>query len=149
MKQLSSNMRTSEKGKSALKKEEDLRLKAYLCPAGKLTIGYGHTGADVYEGMTITKEQANALFEKDVVIHEKPVQNMGVKLNQNQFDALVSFVFNFGETRFRSSVLYEKVMANPDDATIADEFRRWINSGGKPSKGLIARREREIEMYFA
>ena len=146
---ISTLMKTSEKGKSLIKKFEGLSLNAYQDSVGVWTIGYGHTGTDVYAGLTITKEQAENLLEQDIAKHETPVQNMGVELSQNQFDALVSFVFNMGVGAFRTSTLYKKVSANPNDTAIADEFRKWIYAGNIKLNGLVSRREKEIEMYFA
>jgi lysozyme len=146
---ISTIMKTSDKGKSLIKNFEGLRLNAYQDSTGVWTIGYGHTGKDVYAGLTITKEHAEILLGQDISIHESPVQNMGVELSQNQFDALVSFVFNVGVNAFRASTLYKKVLANPNDATIANEFRKWIYAGNTKLPGLVSRREKEAEMYFA
>lgn len=80
-----------------LKKFEGLRLKAYLCPAGVWTIGYGHTGSDVYEGMVITLEGAEAILDKDLDYFEKFIEeNMTAKMTDNQFSAMVSLAFNIG-----------------------------------------------------
>ena len=146
---VSTLMKTSEKGKKVIKEHEGLRLQAYQCSAGVWTIGYGHTSPGVYAGMTITKAEAEFLLEQDTAKHEVPVQQMGIKLSQNQFDALVSLVFNIGVGAFKRSTLYQKVLANPNDPAIADEFRRWVFIGGVTSNGLINRREKELQMYFA
>ena len=88
-------MNLSEKGISLIKKFEGCHLTAYLCPAGKWTIGYGHT-AGVVKGMKITQEQADEYLRQDCKSSEKAVNALGRNLNQNQFDALVSFAFNCG-----------------------------------------------------
>ena len=149
MKFNSRTMRVSEHGKSLIKKHEGLRLTAYLCPAKVWTIGYGSTGTHVREGMTITRAEADALLEADIRRHEPPVQNLNVELTQNQFDALVSFVFNIGAGAFATSTIRRKVLANPDDPTIADEFRRWNKASGVVLNGLVNRRNDELKMYFA
>ena len=122
---------------------EGCRLKAYRCPAGVLTIGYGHTGPDVREGMTITAAQAVALFNSDVDKFASSVEASlsGVDLKQKQFDAIVSWT------------LYRKIKANPDDPTIRDEFMKHVNArvGGvlKPLPGLVKRRTAEADHYFS
>jgi lysozyme len=146
-------METNQKGIDLIKFFEGCKLTAYLCPAGIPTIGYGHTGTDVTQAdvgkKTITKEQAEALLISDLPKYEKGVTN-NVKsvINQNQFDALVSFVYNLGEGNFKSSTLLKKINANPNDATIRNEFNKWINSNGKPLSGLVIRRKQEADLYF-
>ena len=152
-KQNSSAMRVSSRGKSLIKKHEGLRLTAYLCPANVPTIGWGHTRtvtiADVTARRTITRAEAERLLASDIAIHEKPVRELNVKLTQNQYDALVSFVFNIGGSRFRTSTIRRMVLENPDNPAIADEFRRWNQAGGVVLNGLINRRNDEVRLYFS
>ena len=152
-KQNSSTMRVSSRGKSFIKRHEGLELTAYLCPANIPTIGWGHTRtvtvADVTARRTITRTEAERLLASDIVIHEKPVQELNVKLNQNQYDALVSFVFNIGGSRFRNSTIRRMVLENPNNPAIADEFRRWNMAGGVVLNGLINRRNDEVRLYFS
>ena len=91
-------MKTSDNGINLIKEFEGCMLTAYRCPAGVLTIGYGHTGSDVKAGMKITKEKATELLKKDLIKFEKHVMKYDnvYHFNQNQFDALVSFAFNIG-----------------------------------------------------
>jgi len=90
-------MRISQKGIDLIKKFEGIRLTAYVCPAGVLTIGYGHTGPDVQPGMRITEEEAERLLWADTESAQQTVSSfVSVKLNQNEYDALVSFTFNVG-----------------------------------------------------
>lgn len=90
-------MKISEKGIEFIIKEEGEVLTAYTCPAGVLTIGIGHTGKDVKEGMKITKEQSRELLKNDLIRFENSVsRSVKVNLTQNQFDALVSFAFKTG-----------------------------------------------------
>lgn len=142
-------MNLSGKGLALIRKHEGLRLKAYRCPAGVLTIGYGHTGPDVKEGLEINQAKANCLLDSDVRFAVKKVNELVKKpINQNQFDALVSFTFNLGSGNLAKSTLLKKVNVDPGDKTISGEFAKWVNSGGKPLPGLIARRKEEAELYF-
>ena len=142
-------MKTSERGKSLIKRFEGLRLKAYRCPAGIWTIGYGHTGSDVREGMTISEEEADSLLASDLERFERVVSRLVMaSIGQNRFDALVSFCYNVGEGNFERSTLLCKVNANPYDKSIYDEFKRWNKAGGKPEKGLTERRLAEALLYF-
>ena len=86
-------MKTSPKGIALIKEFEGLRLKAYKCPGGVWTIGYGHT-AGVKSGMVITEAQAEEYLKADLIVFERYLNGLGLALNQNQFDALVSFIYN-------------------------------------------------------
>ena len=136
-----------------IKKWETLKTQAYICPAGKWTIGYGHTGSDVFSGKNITENEAYELLIKDI----KPIENflnllINRDLSQNQFDALVSFVFNIGRGNFERSTLLAKLRKKPDDLTIHDEFLRWkyaTRNGQKMAlQGLLNRRREEAALYF-
>lgn len=141
-------MKLSEKGIEFLIKEEGEVLIAYLCPAGVLTIGIGHTGKDVKPGMKISKEQSRELLKSDLIRFENSV-NRSVKVNlaQNQFDALVSFAFNVGTGAFETSTLLKKINVSASIGEIEEQFRRWNRGGGKILPVLKARREREIKLY--
>lgn len=142
-------MNLSAKGLALIKKHEGLRLKAYRCPAGVLTIGYGHTGPDVKEGLEINQAKANCLLDSDVRFAVKKVNELVKKpITQNQFDALASFTFNLGSGNLAKSTLLKKVNADPEDKSIRGEFAKWVNSAGKPLPGLVARRREEAELYF-
>ena len=138
---------------------EGCRLHAYKCPSGVWTIGWGHT-AGVYEGMTITREQANELLKKDVAIFEDHLHYAlglddagrmpnGLPISQHQFDALLSFTFNIGTGNLARSTLLRKVKANPKDSSIRGEFSRWVYGGGKRLPGLVRRRKMEADLYFS
>lgn len=147
-------MKTSPKGIGLIKKYEGCKLTAYLCPAGVPTIGCGHTGKDVTRAdvgkKTITEVEAEALLIADLPKYESGVlRNVKSAVNQNQFDALVSFVYNIGEGNFKSSTLLKKVNKNPNDETIRNEFSKWVNAGGKKLAGLVKRRADEAELYFS
>lgn len=140
-------MRTSKNGLELIKAHEGLRLQAYKCPAGVWTIGYGHTST-AKQGMTITAQQAEELLRTDLTTAERAVSSHGLGLNQNRFDALVSFVFNVGSGNFARSTLLRKIRTNPADAAIAAEFFKWNKGGGKVLPGLVKRRQDEAALYF-
>lgn len=132
-----------------IKKFEGLKLQSYKCPAGLWTIGYGNTqwenGTRVLENQVIDIQRAEKLLMFWV---NKYAERIDLKVNQNQFDALVSFAYNVGITNFNNSTLKKKVIANPNDATIRDEFMKWVSSRGKQLSGLVKRREAEANLYF-
>ena len=139
----------TEKCIELIKRFEGCRLEAYRCPAGVLTIGYGHTG-NVNQGQRITQADADRLLREDAAKIESGVRAaLGRELAACKMDALVSFAFNVGIGAFRTSTLARKVKANPDDASIRSEFLRWFFAGGKRLQGLVRRREEEAKMYFA
>lgn len=140
-------MTISNDGIDLIKRNEGLRLKAYRCPGGVWTIGYGHTSG-VKDGDVITKEQAEELLKKDIKEIEYKLNSLNLNLTQNQFDALVSFIFNVGWSNFKSSTLLKKIRINPDDPSIRYEFSRWVFANGKKLNGLIKRRNEEANLYF-
>lgn len=140
-------MTTSGNGLNLIKRYEGCRLKAYKCPAGVWTIGYGHTRG-VKDGMTITQAIADQLLIEDVKHCEKAINALGINLRQGQFDALVSFIFNLGTGNFNSSTLKKKIVAGAADREICDEFKKWVKAGGKVMAGLIKRREEEAAMWM-
>ncbi|MDL2262498.1 lysozyme [Bacteroidales bacterium OttesenSCG-928-I21] len=136
------------KGKSLIKSFEGLKLTSYLCPAGVWTIGYGHTQG-VTSGQIITKQQADDFFDSDIEKFEKAVADENLDINQNQFDALVSFAFNAGASAFKKSTLLKKIKENPNNPEIETEFMKWVNAGGRYLAGLAKRREAEAKLYFS
>lgn len=148
-------MQTSETGLKLIAQFEGCELVAYKCPAGVLTIGYGHTGKDVKPGMTITEDKAFELLGQDIVKTETVVNrllssqiNVG-NITQGMFDALVSFAYNCGTGNLQKSTLLKKVLANPQDSSIANELAKWNKAGGKVLSGLVKRRKAETELYFS
>lgn len=141
------------KGIPIIRKFEGLRLRAYKCPAGLWTIGYGSTfyenNSRVEEGDKITIERADQLLFFVVRKFENEVKKL-VKsaINENQLGALTSFAFNAGTGNLQKSTLLKKVNANPNDPTIRDEFMRWTKAGGKVLNGLVTRRKAEADLYF-
>lgn len=142
-------MKASKRIFEFIKEKEGLSLTAYRCSAGMWTIGYGHTG-NVTPGMTITVHDAEILLKKDIQAKaEIPVnQLVHSAINQNQYDALVSFTFNCGSGNLQKSTLLQKVNAKPNDPYIKDEFLKWNKAGGKVLPGLTKRREAEAKIYF-
>lgn len=141
-------MKTGQAGKELIKQFEGCRLRSYICPAGVLTIGYGHTGKDVVEDMIITEKKADELLCNDLVIFEKQLNSLELPINQNQFDALISFIFNLGFGSLLKSTLLKKIKVNPLDPTISSEFVKWNKAGGVVLSGLMKRRRSEAELYF-
>lgn len=142
-------MKISNNGIALIKQYEGCKLAEYICPAGKRTIGYGHTKG-VVPGQKITKLQADNFLRQDLMEVEKSISLLVKKpLNQNQFDSIASFIFNFGATKFSTSTLLKKINVNPNDLTIANEFKRWIYSDNKISSGLIKRRNAEVKLYYS
>lgn len=140
-------MRISETGLDLIKHFEGLRLKAYKCPAGVWTIGYGSTGPHVEEGTTITEGWADALLRKDVERFEKGVEELvKVDLAQDEFDALVAFSFNVGLVNLKTSTLLRKLNQG-DYASAALEFPKWNKAAGKVLPGLTRRREAESRLF--
>ena len=141
-------MKTSPKGIALIKEFEGLRLKAYLCPGGVWTIGYGHT-AGVKPGMVISEAQAEEYLKADLISFERYLNGLGLALNQNQFDALISLIYNIGIGNFQKSTLLRKARINSNDNSIMDEFLRWVYSKGRVLPGLQRRRLREMKLYFS
>jgi lysozyme len=130
-------------------KSEGLSLVAYRDSGGVLTIGFGHTGADVTAGMTITLAQAQALLQADLKTAENAVSDLvQVALTPNQFSALVDFAFNVGEAALAGSTLL--VLVNRGDfAGAADQFNIWIRAAGQRLPGLVTRRAAEKALFLA
>lgn len=145
----------SLKGFELIKRFEGLQLKPYRCPAGIPTIGYGNTyypnGKKVQlTDEPITQSIADKLLESLLPPYEKAVDSFcRDDINQNQFDALVSFAYNLGVGNLQKSTLIKKVNLNPKDVSIADEFLKWNKSNGTVLKGLTTRRQAEADLYFS
>lgn len=139
----------SEKGLALIKQFESLRLATYKDSVGIPTIGWGHTGPEVKMGQKITQEQAVGLLRADVAKFERAVGRVvRVVLNQNQFDALVSFSFNVGAQALEDSTLLKKLNAG-DVQGAADHFPRWNKAGGEVLAGLTRRRAAERSLFLS
>ena len=140
-------MKTSREAIDLIKRFEGCRLNAYKCPAGVWTIGYGHTGKDVCEGMRINQEQAEALLVKDILAVEQQLErSVKVPLGINQFSALVSFVFNLGIAKFEVSTL-ARLIESGNFSAAASQFERWVYSNNDKLSGLVERRKAERELF--
>lgn len=139
------NKRIGQAGLALIKQYEGCRLAAYRCAAGVWTIGYGHT-AGVHGGMTITQAQADAYLQQDIAKFEGYVNNptyvpITEQLNQNQFDALVSFAFNLGAGNLR------KLCKGRTAAQIARAMPSYNKAAGKVLAGLTRRRKAEQALF--
>lgn len=147
-------MKLNENGYKLVIKHEGLRLSPYLCPARIPTIGYGNTYYPDGKRVTmldkpITREQAYEMFKTIADRFALRVDRLvTANVNQNQFNALVSFAYNVGMANFQKSTLLRKVNANPNDVTIRAEFNKWVKAGGVRLNGLVNRRKDEADIYF-
>lgn len=142
------NFLYSDEGLALTKSFEGLRLQAYRDCAGIWTIGYGHTGPSLLEGMTITEPEAELLLRADLADAVACV-NRSVKaaIAQHQFDALVDFCFNAGRGNFTQSTLLRKVNLK-DFSGAATQFGLWVHAGGEIVSGLVRRRAAEKELFL-
>jgi lysozyme len=139
-------MKISNKGIDLIKHFEGCETEAYKCPAGVWTIGYGHIKG-VMEGMTISQEGAEELLVEELKEYENYILNaVEVDLNQNQFDAMVSWVYNLGPTNLKSSTLLKELNSKNYNAA-AQEITKWNKAGGKVLTGLVKRREAEASLF--
>ena len=134
-------MKLSENGIRFIQKFEGCHLTTYLCPAGKWTIGYGHT-AGVKKGMRITQKEAENYLRKDCETAEKAVEALGRNFNQNQFDALVSFAFNCGIGNLQT------LCRNRSIEVIAEKILLYTKAGGRTLNGLVRRRKEEQALFL-
>lgn len=130
------------------KRWEGLRLVAYKCPAGIWTIGYGHTGPEVVEGLVWTRQQAEEALQADMALAVSQALSLCPRLSNastKRLAAIGDFVFNLGKGRLKASTLRRKINNDEWDA-VPGELRKWVWGGGKKLPGLILRREAEIAL---
>lgn len=144
----------SQNGLELISTFEGLRLKAYQDSGGIWTIGVGTTrypnGQRVKQGDTCTKQQALDWLQYDVKSASKDVDDLTRDdINQNQFDALCSFVYNCGRGAYQGSTMRKLINLNLADPQIAKEFVRWNKVQGKVVNGLTNRRKAESALYFS
>ena len=154
-------MRMSEKGLRLLSEWEGFASNAYLDSGGALTIGVGHlitrsermsgkifiSGNPVVYRNGLTAGQCAALLTQDLYFAESALNSWrSVELSQNQFDALVSFIFNVGTTAFTRSTLL-KVLNQGYYDQVPAQLRRWVHDNGRVVQGLVNRREKEIKLW--
>jgi len=143
-------MKISQAGLDLIKRFEGCKLEAYRDAVGIWTIGYGHTGPNVHDGLKITQAQADAILAQDVSRFASGVAaNVNVALTQSEFDALVSFAFNVGLGAFRSSTLLKLLNDNADRTVVASQFLRWNKAGSKVLDGLTKRRNAEKALFLS
>ena len=140
-----SRMKTSNKGMEFIKQFEGCRLTAYKAvPTEKYyTIGYGHYGSDVTPGMNISQADADEYLRRDLEKFEAYVDQTGITLNQNQYDALVSFAYNCGPKNLRRLTLGRTILQIPDAMLL------YCKAGGKELKSLKRRREAERKLFLS
>jgi lysozyme len=143
-------MQYSKDGLNLTEQFEGVRLTSYPDPAtggDPWTIGYGHTGSDVHPNMTITQQQAEELLMKDVQKASQAVNSrVHTDITQDEFDALVDFVFNVGAGNFAGSTLLKKINEG-DMEGAAHEFEKWDMAAGKHMAGLLKRRQAEENLF--
>lgn len=137
-------MHINNEGLSIIKESEGLSLKAYKCPAGVWTIGYGHTGRDVKKGMVITEEKATDLLRSDIARFERDVSyyNKIYKFTNNEFSALVSFAYNIG------SIAGLTKAGTRSKEQIANKMLEYCYASGKKLNGLYTRRQKERRLFL-
>ncbi len=144
-------MKTGKQGRDLVKLFEGYRSTAYRCPAGVWTIGWGHTKG-VTAGQYCTRADAERFLSEDLADAEGTLNRFaeahGLTLNQCQFDALVSFIYNVGAGNWGKSTLRKLVAQDPGDPYIRYQFSRWVYGGGKELPGLVRRRKAEADLYF-
>ena len=143
-------MNISKEGIALIKNFEGCELTAYKCAAGVWTIGYGHT-KDVKENDVITKEEADALLEKELEEYTNYVNNAVTQpLNQNQIDSMVSWTYNLGPSNLKSSTAL-KLLNLAEYEGVPAQLKRWnkatVNGERKVLDGLVRRREAEALMF--
>ena len=162
----------NQKGIDIIKKCEGCKLESYLCPARVWTVGYGSTGKAIIEGLNITQERADELLHNDINYFETILNKYKLKINENQFSALISLIFNIGAGNFNTSTLLKFLKINPNTKDtiklseitgnvikyiknvselnlIEYNFLRWCNAKNKGLKGLFNRRKDEYELYIS
>ena len=139
-------MNISKEGIALIKKFEGCELEAYKCAAGVWTIGYGHT-KDVKDGDSITKEDAESMLVHELQEYCNAVDEaVKVDLDQNQFDALVSWTYNLGPNNLKSSTMLGVLNQGKYDE-VPVQIKRWNKASGEVKQGLIRRREAESLLF--
>ena len=139
-------MNISQEGIALIKKFEGCELEAYRDSVNVLTIGYGHT-KDVKEGDKINQDEAEHLLQEEMPEYEGYINEMvNVPLEQNQFDALCSCVFNLGPKNLSESTLL-RVLNDGKYDEVPEQIVRWNKAGGQVLEGLVRRRQAEADMF--
>lgn len=139
-------LKISQEGIALIKKFEGCELTAYQCSAGVWTIGYGHTKG-IEKGMEITQQEAEDMLVEELHEYENYINDsVTAPLSQNQFDAMVSWVYNLGPANLKASTLLKVLNAGDYDGVPA-QIKRWNKAGGVTLEGLIRRREAEALLF--
>lgn len=139
-------MKISQQGLALIRQFEGFSSTPYRCPAGKLTIGYGHVIRENEDLPAISHADAEQLLMGDIAIAEQAIGRLvDVPLKQCQFDALCSFIYNVGVQAFEKSTLCR--MLNAENTDAYEEFARWVHAGGQKIPGLITRRSAEMALF--
>lgn len=142
------NLRTNEAGIELIKEFEGFEAKAYKCPGDKWTIGYGFTEG-VKQGDKIALEQANLRLKLELVKYEQCIkESVYRELTDNEFSALVCFIYNIGCEAFKNSTMLKYLNAGMAKSVIAQEFLRWDKVNGKIFPGLKRRRNAEAKLFL-
>lgn len=139
-------MKASDHLIKKIKEFEGYSPKAYRCPAGIWTCGWGHVNK-VKKSTTCTPEVAERWLQQDLDPAERAVSNMPEIDTQWKADAIIDFIFNLGLGNFLGSTLYKKIKARASDDEICDQLMRWVYSKGKRLDGLVRRREWECRRW--
>ena len=140
-------MHISDEGFDLIKHFEGCELEAYKCAAGVWTIGYGHT-KDVQEGDVWNKEKADFMLWRELEDEYEVYVNdlVTVPINQSQFDALVSWVYNLGPANLKNSTMLKKLNAGEYEE-VPSQMKKWNKANGKVLEGLIRRRAAESLLF--
>lgn len=140
------SFKPSDKLVSKVREFEGFRAKAYYCPAGYLTIGFGHR-TTMKAKQVITMAEGMALLREDLAKAGDGVNALGVCKTQGQYDALTDFVFNLGIGNLKRSTLLKLIKHSAPVSLIQKEFKKWVYAGGKVMQGLVTRRNWEAERF--
>ena len=143
-------MNINNAGIALIKKFEGLALRTYLCPAGKLTIGFGHVGPDVHPGQEINEREAEQLLKGDLLRFEHGVEEFldGVPASFNEFSAMVCLAYNIGLGNFRKSSVLRYHKAGKKTLA-ANAFLLWVFVNKRRTLGLVRRRTAERALYVS
>ena len=140
-------MNVTQRGIDIIKEFEGCKLTAYLCPAGKWTVGYGQTGSKIVEGVKWAQWQADeALAHHCEGLADHITKRLRVPVTQCQFDALVCFVYNVGIGAFETSTML-RLLNGGDYVGASGQFGRWLNKGSTFEAGFRRRREAERQLF--
>lgn len=145
-------MKLNQKGLDLIKSFEKCRLKAYPDPGtggAPYTVGWGQTGPDITKDTVWTQEKADRRLGQHLATLVSDLENRVSGLNDNEFSALVSLVYNIGIGHFKYSTMLKLIKMKAPKSEIADEFLKWNTSGGRVLDGLTRRRAAERKLFLS